>query len=382
MKRTALRLATVLTIIAGIVAPIGIPVARAGNQVCHLVAPADPTSAAGLSTPWQVAGCNENDPNNAVFVQAVIFDPATATLSVYNPLVVTAETSPAVPPTVPILPANAVVAIWVGANNTVQVVGPSADSWIQPGGQQAYLGVPTFDAVINAAHSAIPPLGTAKDGLPCPTSRDFSIVDQDPSDNTTARELVTPAGIAQNTPTNRALYPGAPIVFNGSDEATLDRVDTALGCTPWKVPDLADPTHTQRLTAGLLQELQAAAYQAAPVALVPGLDPFTLINGQPNLNQLNLYRAQVDQPSAADTGDDGYCSHLLAIGEPRLKLDQPWTSLAGSPFPALADNLYTFLAYRFTGTWALLNCSTFTGQAVPVTLTYNGNGVVTSASYN
>ncbi len=50
------------------------------------------------------------------FVQATILDPATGALSVYDPLVVTRGTRPAVLPPVPSVPAHAVVTIDVGFN--------------------------------------------------------------------------------------------------------------------------------------------------------------------------------------------------------------------------------------------------------------------------
>src|SRR5437879_1725648 len=91
------------------------------NTVCNLTAPPAPLSAKGLTTPYRLHICSESDPNNAVFVQATIYDPGTNTVSVYNPLVVTDSTKPAVAPTPVTLPTNAVVALWVGANNNLRV---------------------------------------------------------------------------------------------------------------------------------------------------------------------------------------------------------------------------------------------------------------------
>jgi hypothetical protein len=94
---------------------------------CDIIVPADPLSARGLATPYQLTGVDGKTPaesgcrmSNAVrlgaFVQATILDPATGALSVYDPLVVTQGTRPAVKPTIPPIPANAVVTIDFGFN--------------------------------------------------------------------------------------------------------------------------------------------------------------------------------------------------------------------------------------------------------------------------
>ena len=52
------------------------------------------------------------------FVQATILNPRTGALSVYDPLVITQGTTPAVAPVVPKLPRNAIVTIDFGFNGT------------------------------------------------------------------------------------------------------------------------------------------------------------------------------------------------------------------------------------------------------------------------
>jgi hypothetical protein len=244
-------------------------------------------------------------------------------------------------------------------------------------GQNAFCNsAPFFSAATQAIASgrlAVPALGTARDGKPCPTARDFSVVDQDQSDNTTLDYLVAKDGrTAQDTPANRAALAGAATVSNGSDEGLVAKpLAAALGCTPWTAPDLADASHTQSLTALPLNELQAAAAQARPVALVPALDPFVLVNDAPNLEKLNAYRAGVDQPAAASLADadtTAYCRNLLATGAPRLVLDRRWTAPAASPFPDMADTLFDFLALRFSNTWDNLGCADLTHVANPVQL--------------
>src|SRR6202043_3836302 len=122
---------------------------------------------------------------------------------------------------------------------------------------------------------------------------------------------------------------------NGSDNRLLAvALDGALGCTPWMAPDLADPG--QMLPALPLNELQAAAHQAAPVALVPAGDPMVLNNNQPDLNKINAYRQGVDQSPAQNldaASTTTYCQHFLAIGPTRIQLDMQLTPGQPSPDP-------------------------------------------------
>lgn len=341
------------------------------NPDCTLKVPKDPRTAQGLATPYvlESAGqsCAETDPNLAAFVQAVILDPATGALQVYNPVVSDANTA-ATPPPVPVLPAGAVVVIWTGFNgNVLKLVGPGHGEFVNFA-QQAYDNSPAFFTAIRAAEAAglvtVPPLGTASDGMACPSTRDFSLVDQDQSDNVVVKY-------------------GAPFnVVNGSDDASLNgRVDPALGCATWKVP-LTSATGTS--TAGPLEEEQARVGQQAPVALVPSLDPFVLDGGQPSLTLQNLYRAQVGQPPSAGGNDTtAYCQNLAGTGEPRLKLDAAVEALSPPPaVGALGVNLALHLAARFQATWANLTCQALTGMPSPITVTaVNAQGLATAAAY-
>jgi hypothetical protein len=242
-----------------------------------------------------------------------------------------------------------------------------------------------------AAGKLTPPaLGTAKDGMPCPSTRDFSIVDQDQSDNTTDTYLVDAQGqLAQDTPANRQQI-GANVVFNGSDERlTAFAVDHALGCTAWMAPDLADASGTQMLPALPLNELQASAQQKPPVALVPALDPMVLVNNHTSLRKLNAYRMGVGQPTVAslqDASTKTYCRNLLNTGLPRIAADKQFTNAAASPFPALASTLFNFLAMRFQATFSatpgFLKCTRLLHVHNPVTLQTDGAGVVVGATIN
>lgn len=377
------------------------------NMDCTIIVPPDPLSAQGLATPFQLKAtspnqgpCHESNPNQAVFIQGAVIDPATGHISIYSPLVIDKGTQPAIAPVVPQLPKGAIVALWGGGNdNNTSLQGTNGS--LQAGncvngsngsnfGQVWYCNAPAFFQAANQAIAAgklvIPPLGRARDGLPCPTVRDFSVVDQDQSDNVTTDYLVTRTGqTAQLTAANLADLPKAKQAANGSDNRLLDGfIDGALGCTPWMAPDLADRGHM--VTAQPLNELQAAAQQGGPVALVPAGDPMTLMNNRPNLAKLNAYRAGVDQPAAQslqDASTNPYCRNLVAISPMRMQLDASFTKVQASPDAAAANSLFTFLAQRFNTSFGAaggLNCRKLLHQQSPITVQRNGNGVAISAS--
>lgn len=366
------------------------------NGDCTLVVPRRPLTAAGLATPYQLVAtnpnqgpCNETNPMQSAFVQGAVIDPATGQISIYNPLVIDQGTKPAVLPGLPQLPANAIVALWFGSNgSTLRLAGDTAGGNCvnglpnDPFGQVAYCNAQQFFRVANqmiqAGKLVPPPLGTGKDGKPCPTVRDFTIVDQDQSDNVTTTYLFTADGkVAPDTAVNRAGLAGVQVQANGSDnrlEAVA--VDTALGCTPWMAPNLAD--NGAMVSALPLNELQAAAEQAAPVAIVPDSDPMVLSNGQPNQRKRNLYRLGVDQPAGASGDMAAYCQNMLANAPARIQLDMPFTMNRPSPDAGAATNLFTFLAQRFNASLTNLNCP---GQS-PITLQQDANGVTTGATIN
>jgi hypothetical protein len=91
----------------------------ATSMNCSLSVPANPLSAVGLATPWQLGdGCSmANAGTEGAFVEATILAPS-GQLSVYSPLVVTAGTQPAVTPVAPAIAAGSVVEISVGFNGT------------------------------------------------------------------------------------------------------------------------------------------------------------------------------------------------------------------------------------------------------------------------
>ncbi len=155
---------------------------------CTLKVPAHPLTPKGLATPYVLSSagmtCHEGDNDTAAFVQATILNPATGAVSVYAPVVRddgAALVGPA--PPVPVLPRGAVVTIWTGFNGeTLKLTGPGHDEFANFQQQGYANSIPFFAALyrsIRAGKTTVPPLGTSpKDGRPCPSARDFSIVDQ------------------------------------------------------------------------------------------------------------------------------------------------------------------------------------------------------------
>jgi hypothetical protein len=365
---------------------------------CTLIVPPHPLTAQGLATPYQLratnpqeGACHEANPQQAAFVQAAILDPATGQISVYNPLVIDTGSVPAIPPVVPTLPAHAVVGIWFGFNGNVLTLAPSpADTDVLRDAacvdglmQMAYCHAVAFFAAANQAINEglliVPPPGVGKDHLPCPTTRDFAVVDQDPSDNVTTHYLVFPDGqTAQDTAANQTQLQGSQAIANGSDNALLQAIDAALGCIPNLAPDLANagmPT-----SALPLDELSAAQYQGAPRALVPALDPMVTTQGHPDRRKLVLYRQGVDQSPWASASTRDFCWEMAHIAPRRLLADQMLLQAAPSFDPAVGSNLFTFLAARFVTSYQMLTCQTLLQRPSPITVTTNAQGVAVDAT--
>jgi hypothetical protein len=348
---------------------------NAGNTNCTLIVPDAPLTAQGLATPYQLVAtnrrngpCREANVNQSAFVEATILDPATGALSIYRPLVINRGTRPAAPPAVPKLAPGSVVGVWFGFQGDVLTLRGATAGCVNglpgsPFGQFAYCGAPEFFTAANNAIRAgklkVPGVGMARDGKPCPTTRDFSVVDQDQSDNLTTTYLALPDGrTAQNTPANIQALPVATILRNASDNGLLNAfINPALGCKPFTAPDLTAGGAPGSSLA--LNELQAAAAQAEPVALVPPNDPMAQVRGRPSVAKINLYRAGVNMrpfDPAVDTARN-YCQNLATIAVARLRLDRPFTVGAPSPDPAAARNLFTFLQQRVKGAFADLACN-------------------------
>ncbi|MFD1662892.1 hypothetical protein ACFSL4_33185 [Streptomyces caeni] len=407
-------------------APAGRP-----DPDCTLLVPDRPLTARGLATPYRLVAtdpaqgpCHEANPDQSAFVEAAILT-RDGKLTLYHPLVIDKGTRPAARTARPSVPKGSTVGIWFGFNNANLVLRTSgrSDSLAQGNcvnglrrsvfGQFAYCNAPAFFRAANAqiakGHLRIPALGTARDGLPCPTTRDFLVVDQDGSDNVVTHYLADAHGrIAQNNAASRAALKRAARLANrgdrhhrhngkarsaatstpkdlanGSDNLLLTQfMDPALGCKPFTAPDQSgDGLATSALA---LDELSAAAGQKAPIALVPQNDPMTLVDGRGSVAKTDAYRAGVGMPAigAGAEGDGAaFCTTLFRdpAGVRRVFRDRALFEKAPSPDPATAPNLFAFLAARANQTFTNLGCDRLLGAADPVVLTRNADGLVTDA---
>ena len=367
---------------------------------CTVTVPDRPLTAQGLATPWVLGdGCTwANGASEGVFIDATILAP-NGQLQVYNPLVINQGTTPAVAPTPPTIAAGSQVILSVGFNGgALALVGRGAQqgNCLDAFGNSLVDQTPQCNAVnfyqmanneIRRGLLKIPAAGTGKDGQACQTTRDFALIDQDQSDNAVASYLFNPATgqTAQATAANQASLPGDTPVNNGSDNGLLDKfVDPALGCTPFTAPNPTNPAGSSASQA--LNELSARANQKGTIALLPVNNPQLLVGGQFSLGKTNMYRAETDMPllprnANLDRNAGRYCQEMINIATPRLKLDAPMETGTASPVPALGNNLANFLAARLAGSFDNLNCKNY-GLTNPVTLTTDGNGVATAATFN
>jgi hypothetical protein len=394
------------------------------NADCDIIVPAHPLTAKGLATPYQLTGAGGTSPaasgcqtinsiNLGAFVQATILDPRTGALSVYNPLVITQGTRPAVAPVVPKLPAHAIVTIDFGFNGTVlRLVGATSAALGQgnctdgepgsPFGQVAFCNGTNFfkaaSGLERAGRLSVPSVGTSKKMVPtagvlgtgrgCPTVRNFDMVDQDPSDNVTTTYLLNPVTgqTAQDNAANKARMRGATMLVNGSDNALIDDfLDPALGCTPFEAPDLGNKGTLT--TSQALDELLAARNQPKNAALVPENDEMVLDNGgQFDQAKTDLYRSEIGQAPVSPQTDVAsspqmFCQNLVNVQTPFIAANESLLAAGPSPVPTVGDTLYTFLANRLASSFDNLNCKNF-GLANPVAVVTNGAGAATAATLN
>jgi hypothetical protein len=394
------------------------------EDTCDIIVPANPLSAKGLATPYQLTGPAGGSPaatgcqmvnsvNLGAFVQATILNTQTGALSVYNPLVITQGTTPAVKPVVPKLPKHAIVTIDFGFNGTFLLQEGATPNALSQGnctdgmpgspfGQVSFCnGANFFNTAFRMersgrlripsagmARNLVPSAGSLGTGRECPTTRNFDMIDQDPSDNVTTKYLINPATgqTAQDNTTNAARMTNAKVLVNGSDNALLDDfLDPALGCTPLTAPDLGN--HGVMATSQALDELLAAANQPKTAALIPENDEMVLDQGgQWDAAKTDLYRAQigqapVDSQTNASSSPQMFCQNMVNIQTPFIAANEKVFAQWPSPVPTVGDTLYTFLAARLASSFDNLNCANF-GLHKTVQLVNDGAGAATQVTLN
>ena len=132
----------------------------------------------------------------------------------------------------------------------------------------------------------------------CPVTRNFDMVDQDPSDNVTTDYLLNPATgqTAQDTAANAANLTGATEA--GSTGVTTPCSTRSWtrrsGALPCMAPDLGN--NNAPATSQALDELLAARNQPRIAAWCPENDEMVLdANGNLDPAKTNLYREEIGQ---------------------------------------------------------------------------------------
>jgi len=232
----------------------------------------------------------------------------------------------------------------------------------------------------------VPRAGTAQDGQPCQTTRDFALIDQDQSDNVYSMYLLTANGqTAQATKANKARMANAQLVSNGSDNALLGYfVDPANGCKPFTSQDATSTTGSQGSQA--LDELSARVNQKPHIAMIPTNDEMVLVGGAYSLAKTNMYRSLVDMPMLPGNTNPyevaaAYCMNMVNIAPAHNQADMSNDTPFNTPVPDVGNNLATFIGNRLSMSFANLGCDSF-GLTDPVNVTADANGVATAVSYN
>jgi hypothetical protein len=366
------------------------------SQDCYLSVPFDPLNT-GLFSPWYLStnpiseiNCSQLTNGTEVFVEATIYDVDNHNFFVYNPLVIDILTLPALQPKVVTLPSNSVVIIHIGINgNSVTLIPNITENLnsLEIGkcvnglpngslfGQFAYCNAiefyQTVNNDINKGLLQIPPILNSTLGDICPTTRSFSIVDQDQSDNVLTQYIITKdLKLAQDTPYNRDFLKVLKIISNGSDNRLLSEfINSAIGCKSFKACNLVHKNIKQSSVA--LNEIQANLIPISlDVALVPSFNPMVLDNNLESIEKVNLYRDGVNQPhilSLDINNNINYCIKMSNLTPPFLIKHESEFSNMISPVENISNNLLNFLAFRFEKSWEILKCKELTKIDSPIT---------------
>jgi len=280
---------------------------------------------------------------------------------------------------------NHVVGIWIGSNsNTLALVnglqngiangncifGSTVGGAVNAFGQFAHCNAAAFWKAVEFVRAQgllpVPPIGLAIDGQPCPTIRDYSVVDMDPDDGVPTTYLVTVNGnVIQKTLNNMKLNIQGEIANDGDHHLVSAFVQAATMCNGWLIADLADPG--VKRPALPMNTLQAVYFQGMPVEKLPVTDPMTTVNGNADMIKNNLYRLGIYQPQINNLieGDPAvFCRFYGNITFHRM------TSLAvqlkNTISPAGGGmTLFTFMKTRASTTYAALNCANLIGLPDP-----------------
>ena len=380
-------------------------------QDCILQVPKNPLKN-GLFDNWILTTnddsdvvCSQANRQANVFVEATILDTRNGQLFVYFPLVVGYDTTPAAPTFSTDIYDYHVVTLHFGTNGNSLTLIPTIDyssnynslidgncvNGIPNGsifGQFAYCNAVNFFKKVNEAiynkYLIVPPLQNSLLGDICPTTRSFSVVDQNQSDNVLSQYLLLPDNsVAQDYEVNKSNFPNAKILGN---ESLLDIfINVAIGCVPFKAPDLIDNNILRSSLA--LNEIQANlnvnSQDIYIYALTPSIGPMTLDNGVESLIKVNLYRAGVNQPPLDKLNQNDnilYCNQLISFTPTFLSFHSNELANFKSPEPEIATNLLNFLANRFVNSLEILNCQALTGKSSPISVNLNENGLVVSTN--
>jgi hypothetical protein len=293
---------------------------------CTLIVPANPLSAQGLATPYQLTAtdpaagpCNEANSNQTAFVQGAVLNPATGQISVYDPLVVDAGTQPAVAPVVPTLPAGAVVAIWFGFNgNTLTLAGADqAQSLLDPASPSATASTatatpsqtqPTSVASTSATATASP-TGTATGTAPAANPAASTSAPPTPSAPATGGQgTATPSTPATAAAAYTGSAPRAAVEAAGSaplqpSTAGADRYDATLTRVAGYGANQADSGGRHHPSPAVSPSSGTSSTSAWPATSPSGLASGTASPAASTGNQPDPPVSAGDSPAASGTPD-------------------------------------------------------------------------------